>query len=255
MKDLYSFHANQKDLDRFYDKAIQTYKNIFARVGLGEKTYLTFASGGVFSKYSQEFQTVSDAGEDIIYVSKEKGIAVNKEVLNDEVLADLGLERGDLEEGKSVELGNIFKLGTSFSESLGLFYADEKGEKNFVVMGCYGIGPSRLMGTIVEALSDEKGIVWPESVTPFSIHLVSLNKNGEADALYSELIKAGVSVLYDDRDTSAGEKFADADLIGIPLRVVVSEKSLAAGGVEVKKRTEKESSIVPVSDVLKTMSH
>ncbi|MEK9167900.1 MAG: aminoacyl--tRNA ligase-related protein [Patescibacteria group bacterium] len=261
MKDLYSFHADQKDLDRFYDLAIVAYKNIFVRLGIGEKTYLTFASGGAFSKYSHEFQTISDAGEDTIYVSTENGIAVNKEVLNDEVLADLGLKREELVEKKSIEVGNIFKLGTRFSDALDLSYVNETGEKKPVVMGGYGMGPSRLMGTIVEALSDEKGIVWPESVAPFSAHLIQLTTNNQqpitatAERLYDELTKAGITVLYDDRDTSAGEKFADADLLGIPTRIVVSEKSLAAGGVEVKKRTEKESHIVSMSDVFKMMSH
>lgn len=254
MKDLYSFHADQKDLDNFYEKVTQTYKNIFARLGIGEKTYLTFASGGAFSKYSHEFQTVSDAGEDTVYVSEKKGIAINKEVLTDEVLSDLGLSREELVEKKAIEVGNIFKLGTRFSEPLELVYTDEKGGKHPVVMGCYGIGPSRVMGTIVEALSDEKGIVWPESVAPFSIHLVSLNKNDEAEMLYQNLIKEGTSVIYDDRDASAGEKFADADLIGIPTRIVISEKSLASGGVEIKKRTEKESKIISLKEVSKIIA-
>jgi len=254
MKDLYSFHADQADLDRFYNIATETYKTIFARLGLGAATYPTFASGGAFSKYSHEFQTVSPAGEDTIYVSEEKKIAINKEVLTDEVLSDLGLNKEDLSEKKAIEVGNIFKLGTRFSEPLGLSYTDEKGEKKPVVMGCYGIGPSRLMGTIVEVLSDEKGIVWPESVAPFRVHLISLGKDEGAGAVYEDLKKAGIDTLYDDRDVGAGEKFADADLIGIPTRIVVSEKSLAAGGVEVKKRTEKDSTIVSQSDILKTLS-
>ena len=182
-------------------------------------------------------------------------------MLNDEVLADLGLKREELVEKKSIEVGNIFKLGTRFSDALDLSYVNETGEKKPVVMGGYGMGPSRLMGTIVEALSDEKGIVWPESVAPFSAHLIQLTTNNQqpitatAERLYDELTKAGITVLYDDRDTSAGEKFADADLLGIPTRIVVSEKSLAAGGVEIKKRTEKESHIVSMSDVFKMMSH
>ncbi len=251
MKDLYSFHANEEDLGRFYDSAIEAYKKIFARMGIGEKTYLTFASGGAFSKYSHEFQTISDAGEDTIYVSKKKGIAVNKDVLNDEVLADLGLSRDELEEKKAIEVGNIFKLGTRFSEPLGLSYTDEKSEKKPVVMGCYGIGPSRLMGAIVEVLSDDMGIVWPEEIAPFSVHLISLNKNDEAEKLYAELVAKGITVLYDDREGSAGGKFADADLLGIPTRIVVSEKSLVAGGVEVKKRTEKESKIISLAEIIK----
>ncbi len=258
MKDLYSFHRDQDDLDRFYETAIEAYKRVFKRLGLGDKTYVTFASGGAFSKYSHEFQTVSEAGEDTIYVSKEKSIAVNKEVLTDEALADLDITRDELEEKKAIEVGNIFKLGTRFSEALGLFYADEKGEKKPVVMGCYGIGPSRLMGTIVEVLSDEKGIVWPEEIAPFKAHLLFLGKDEEVkkktDELYAELEKNGIKTLYDDRDSSAGEKFADADLIGIPWRIVVSEKSLAAGGAEMKKRTEKEPKIITLGEISKTLN-
>lgn len=254
MKDLYSFHAHEEDLNRFYDTAIEAYKKIFARMGIGEATYLTFASGGAFSKYSHEFQTISDAGEDTISVSEKKGIAVNKDVCTNEVLADLGLAREELVEKKSIEVGNIFKLGTRFSEPLGLSYTDEKGEKKPVVMGCYGIGPSRLMGTIVEVLSDEKGMIWPESVAPFRAHLISLGANEKAEEVYNTLMKAGIETLFDDRDASAGIKFSDADLIGIPVRIVVSEKSLAAGGVEIKNRTEKESKIISIENIIKTLT-
>ena len=261
MKDLYSFHTSEASLNEFYDSVILAYKRIFERLGIGAQTYLTFASGGEFSKYSHEFQTISDAGEDTIYVSMEKGIAVNKEVMTDAVLADLGLRREELVEKKSIEVGNIFKLGTRFSEPLGLSYTDENGNKKPVVMGCYGMGPSRLMGTIVEVLSDEKGIVWTEEVAPFRAHLLQLTtKNQEprtrekAEELYKRLQNAGVSVLYDDRDASAGEKFATADLIGIPTRIVVSEKSLAAGGVEIKKRTEKEPKIISLGEVVSAVS-
>lgn len=258
MKDLYSFHRDQEDLDKFYDTAVEAYKRIFERLGLGNETYVTFASGGAFSKYSHEFQTVSESGEDTIYVSEKKKIAINKEVLNDEVLADLGLKREELEEKKAIEVGNIFKLGTRFSEPLGLLYTDEKGEKNPVVMGCYGIGPSRLMGTIVEVMADEKGMVWPESIAPFHVHLLSLGKgeeiSTEADKIYEELQKAGIETLYDDRNVSAGEKFADADLIGVPYRIVISDKSLKNGGVEIKKRTEENAKIISLKEVIKLLS-
>src|SRR5262249_32583220 len=147
------------------------YVNVFDRVGLGGKTFVTFASGGVFSKYSEEFQTLSDAGEDTIYIDEKKKIAVNKEVYTDDVLAEQGLDKSKLIEKKSIEVGNIFHLGTRFSDALGLTYVDEAGTKKPAIMGCYGIGISRLMGTIVEALADEKGIVWPESVAPFRIHV------------------------------------------------------------------------------------
>mgnify|MGYP001608259140 FL=1 len=258
MKDLYSFHRDQSDLDKFYETATEAYKRVFKRLGLGNETYVTFASGGAFSKYSHEFQTVSESGEDTIHVSKKKNIAINKDVLSDEVLADLGLKRDELEEKKAIEVGNIFKLGTRFSEPLGLFYADEKGEKRPVVMGCYGIGPSRLMGTIVEVMADEKGIVWPLSIAPFKVHLLSLGKGAEisieADKIYDELQKAGIDTLYDDREVSAGEKFADADLLGIPYRLVVSSKSLKEGGVEIKKRTEEGAKIISLKEAIKLFS-
>jgi len=245
MKDLYSFHEDEKCLDEFYDRAKGAYKNVFDRVGLGDKTYITFASGGAFSKYSHEFQTVSGSGEDTIYLSSEKNIAINKEVYAEEVLSDLELNKDALKEEKAIEVGNIFKLGTKFSSVLDLNFTDKEGNKKPVVMGCYGIGPSRLVGAVAEILSDEKGLVWPEEVAPFAVHLISLGKNEEAQKIYENLCDAGVEVLYDDREASAGEKFADSDLIGIPLRAIISEKSLAAGGVEIKKRTEEGSEVVP----------
>ena len=244
MKDLYSFSKNKEEHDLFYEKAKQAYGNVYRRLGLGGSTYLTFASGGSFAKYSHEFQTVTDAGEDIIYVDEKKKIAVNKEVFNDDVLKDLGLNRDELVEKKAVEVGNIFSLGTRFSDVFELMYVDSDGAKKPVVMGSYGIGVSRVMGTIVEVLSDQNGIVWPESVAPFRIHLLVLHdKEGRtgtvaeaAEELYSDLTKQGHEVLFDDRELRPGEKFADSDLIGIPLRIIVSEKNLAEGKIELKHR-------------------
>lgn len=241
MKDLYSFHASQEDLDAFYEKAKDAYRRVFERVGIGEATFATFASGGAFSKYSHEFQTLSNAGEDTVYVSREKGMAVNEEVLTDEVLSDIGLAREALEQHTAIEVGNIFKLGTRFSKPLGLTFKDESGQEMPVVMGCYGIGPTRLMGTIVELLSDDKGLVWPASVAPFAVHLVSLGHGDDevskaADALYADLQKAGVEALYDDRDLRAGEKFAESDLLGIPVRIVVGKDAVATGQFEVVDR-------------------
>jgi len=250
MKDLYSFHKNQEDLDAFYESMKDVYTSIFKKIGVGDKTFLTFASGGAFAKYSHEFQTISDAGEDIIYLSHEQNVAVNKEVYTDEVMDELSLKKESLEEVKAIEVGNIFKLGTRFSEALDLSYLDEKGDSHPVVMGSYGIGPTRLMGTIVEILSDEKGIVWPESVAPFSIHLLSLDQDKEASLLYKKLRDAGVEVLYDDRDVRAGEKFADSDLIGIPTRIVVSKKTLEAGKVEKVDRKTGVVDMVSESDLL-----
>lgn len=241
MKDLYSFSRNVKEHEEFYEKSKEAYKNVFDRVGLGDKTYITFASGGSFSKYSHEFQTVSGAGEDIIYVDKKKYIAVNKEVYTDDVLKDLNLKKSELSKEKAIEVGNIFSLGTRFSDAIGLTYKDEKGEDQPVIMGSYGIGPERVMGTIVEVLSDDKGIVWPEAVAPFRIHLIDLSSGNEkvkdyAEELYGDLLQEKIEVLFDDRNVRAGEKFADADLIGIPYRAVISEKTMAEGKIEVVDR-------------------
>jgi len=241
MKDLYSFNRNDVDHQVFYEKAKQAYLKIFDRVGLGAETYITFASGGSFSKYSHEFQTLSEAGEDTIFIDEKKKIAINKEVLNDEVLKELGVQKSDLIEKKAVEVGNIFSLGTKYSEPLGLLYSNEEGKSIPVVMGSYGIGPGRVMGTIVEVHADDKGLVWPEAVAPFSVHLIAIFDKGEkvkveADNLYKKLSDKGVEVLYDDRDTTAGEKFGDSDLIGIPKRIIISEKTLAKGEVETKDR-------------------
>jgi prolyl-tRNA synthetase len=255
MKDLYSFSRSEEAFKDFYEKCAVAYGNIFKRAGIGKSTYRTFASGGAFSKYSEEFQTVSDVGEDTIYISKEKGIAVNKEVYTDEVLSDLGLKKGDLEERRAIEVGNIFPLGSLFSEPLGLTFKDESGEEKPVVMGSYGIGPGRLMGVVVETLSDEKGIVWPKEIAPFALHLVSVGNDDErvvaaTDGLYKRLIAKGVAVLYDDRTLRPGEKFADADLIGIPTRVVVSQKTLDAGKVEVIDRKTGKEKMVDEGELL-----
>lgn len=248
-KALYSFSKNEEEHNAFYEQAKNAYIKIYERLGLGPHTYLTFASGGTFSKYSHEFQTLSEAGEDIVYVDESQGIAVNKEVLTDEVLIDLKLSRESLKEVKAIEVGNIFSLGFKFSEPFDLTYKNEEGYNVPVYMGSYGIGISRVMGTIVETLSDEKGIIWPESVAPFQVHIISLGKNEEAEDLYKHLTSQGVEVLFDDREASAGAKLADADLIGIPHRVVVSQKSLEAGGYEYKKRNEEGVSILSREDL------
>ncbi len=244
-KALYSFSKDEKEHNDFYEKAKKAYKRIFERVGIGDLTYFTFASGGSFSKFSHEFQAITDAGEDTIYLDEKKGMAVNKEIYTDEILKSLGFKKDNLTEKRAIEVGNIFSLGTRFSEPFDLKYNNEKGENKLVIMGSYGIGLGRLMGAIVEILCDEKGMVWPVSVAPFKVHLIELPSENskvkkEAEKIYNELEKVGVEVLYDDRDARAGEKFADSDLIGIPLRIVVSEKGLEKGELEIKERkTEK----------------
>ncbi len=249
-KALYSFSKNEEEHNEFYEKSKVAYKNVFKRAGLGDLTYLTFASGGSFSKFSHEFQTLSEAGEDVIYVDEKKNIAVNKEVYTDEVLDELELKKDELVEKKAIEVGNIFSLGFKFSEPIGLTYKNKEGENIPVFMGSYGIGITRLMGTIVEIFSDENGIIWPESVAPFKVHLLSLNVNEKAEEIYRQLLDDDVEVLFDDRDVRPGQKFADSDLIGGPYRVVVSERSLEAGGLEVKKRNEKDGEIMSLEEVL-----
>ena len=252
MKDMYSFNRSQEELDAFYEKAIQAYKNVFQRVGIGSATYLTFASGGMFSKFSHEFQTVCDAGEDRIYIDDNKKMAVNDEVMQDDILQNLGIKRETLREAKSIEVGNIFKYGTRYTKELGVTYKDEKGVEQPVIFGAYGIGLGRLMGTIVELMADAKGIVWPKAVAPALVHLLAL-EGGEqkAEELYKDLQSKGVEVLYDDRqDSTPGQKFTDADLIGIPLRIVVSAKTLSAKKVEVKKRNEKQEHLIDEKEII-----
>ncbi|MFA6227143.1 MAG: aminoacyl--tRNA ligase-related protein [Candidatus Paceibacterota bacterium] len=255
MKDMYSFSIDEKEHEIFYGKVKEAYEKIFSRLGIGDITYFTYAKGGTFSKYSHEFQTLTPNGEDTIYCCDKCKVAVNKE-LSDELKACPECGNKKLVEKKSSEVGNIFKLGFKFSEPLGLDYVNEEGDKKPVFMGCYGFGPSRTMGTIVEIMSDDKGIVWPVSIAPFKVHLIELvseNKKVKetAEALYETLAKIGIEVLYDDRDARAGEKFNDSDLIGIPLRIVVSEKGIEKGEFEIKERKSGKVSILKEKDVFK----
>lgn len=250
MKDLYSFHVGQEDLDAYYEKAKAAYFRIYERLGLGEQTYITYASGGAFSKYSHEFQTLTEAGEDHIHICEACRIAINREIIEEQKICP-GCGRDDLREAKAIEVGNIFKLGSKFSEPFNFSYTDNEGAKHPVVMGCYGMGPSRILGTIVELYHDERGLIWPKNVAPFAIHLLSLQQNEVADKLYDGLVAAGFEVLYDDRLTVGnGEKFADADLIGCPWRLVVSAKTIAAGAIEIKSRTAEESELVPMEKAI-----
>jgi prolyl-tRNA synthetase len=261
MKDLYSYSVSDEAHQKFYDSVKAAYLRIFERVGLGEHTFLTFASGGAFTQFSHEFQTVTDAGEDIIYLSREKKIAVNEEVLTDEVLDQLGLKREELEKIKAAEVGNIFSFGSTKSEQLDLYFLDETGAKKPVILGSYGVGITRLMGVIVELFADDKGLVWPDNVSPAKVYLARLQDTEEvikaADGLYERLQSAGASVLYDDRDLRAGEKFADADLMGIPHRLVVSTKTVQAGRHELKQRTSADSDELTPDEIIQklTSSH
>ncbi len=258
MKDMYSYSVSEEAHQKFYDEATQAYHRVFDRVGLGDHTFLTFASGGAFTQFSHEFQTVTDAGEDIVYLHRGKKLAINQEVLTDEVMAQLGVKREELEELKTAEVGNIFSFGGAKSEQLGLHFIDEDGASKPVILGSYGIGITRLMGVIAEHFSDAKGLVWPENIAPFRVYLVRLGESGEvvrhADELYQELEKAKIAVLYDDRDVRAGEKFADTDLLGIPYRLVVSEKTLQNATYELKKRTEDAAEFTNKEEAIKRLA-
>jgi len=255
MKDLYSFSRNEKEHKAFYERCADAYMRIFERVGIGAVTYRTFASGGSFSKYSDEFQTLTEAGEDTIYLDRNRKIAVNKEVYTDEVLRDLDLSKGNLDEVRAIEVGNIFPLGSRFPEALGLRYKDEDGKERPIIMGSYGIGLGRLIGTVVEVLSDERGIVWPVSIAPYTIHILSVGRKGgpaqsEAERLYEILTKSGKDVLYDDRDVSAGEKFSESDLIGIPNRVIIGDKRMKEGIYECVTRSSGETTMLSQKELL-----
>jgi len=258
MKDMYSFARTQEEHERLYEQVKQAYYRVYERLGVGEQTFLTFASGGMFSQYSHEFQTVTEAGEDTIYVDYDKKIAVNEEVYTDEVLAELGLSKDTLKQVRAAEVGNIFTLKDKFSKPLKLNFTDEQGKEQLVLMGCYGIGPSRLVGVITELLADDKGLVWPESIAPAKVYLARLGDENHvveaADRLYSDLQSNGVEVLYDDRDTRPGEKFADADLMGIPYRVVISNKTVTANQYELKARTAPEVQLLGHAELLAALA-
>ena len=256
MKDLYSFSRSQEEHDAFYEEITEAYHRVYDRLGIGNETYKTFASGGSFAKYSHEFQTLSDVGEDIIYVHEGKRIAINEEVYTDEVLADLGVTKDELVEKKAVEAGNIFTLGTKFSDALDLTFTDEDGSRKKVIMGSYGIGPSRLMGLIAEHFADDKGLVWPENIAPYKVYLVAIGEKGtaEADKLYEELQTAGVEVLYDDRNERPGAKFADAELMGIPYRLTVSDRGIEAGEYELTSRANGSTEMIAPADAVKRLA-
>lgn len=250
MDDMYSFHATAEDLEQYYQKAIEAYKKVYDRFGIGGDTYVTFASGGAFTKFSHEFQTVCEAGEDSIYLHRAKNIAVNEEVLDDAV-KELGLAVEELEKVKTAEVGNIFNFGTQKTDEMGLFYADANDTQQSLHIGSYGIGITRVMGVIAEKMSDERGLVWPENLAPFKVYLVSIGSVDEAaEKLYKDLTDRGVEILWDDRSIRPGEKFADADLMGIPWRLVISEKTLAGDTVELKARTSVETNLLTVDEVL-----
>ena len=255
MKDMYSVHASKEDLDKYYNAAIEAYKRCYDRFGIGDETYVTFASGGAFTKFSHEFQTICDAGEDYIYLHRGKNIAVNEEVLDDAV-KELGIDRSELERVKTAEVGNIFNFGTQKSEEMRLVFTDAEGVEQYAYMGSYGIGITRVMGVIVEKFADDKGLVWPENIAPAKVYLVQIGSQSRAtaDELYQKLQSAGIETIYDDRDERPGVKFADAELLGIPYRVTVSDRLLDDGKWEVSTRQTGEQRLLTADELLATLN-
>ena len=262
MKDLYSFHATQEDFERYYETVRDAYVKIFERCGL--RAVYTLAAGGDFTaSNTHEFQVACPTGEDTVFICTSCNYAENGEIStlqNGDTCSRCG--KGNTKEEKAIEVGNIFPLGTKYSKAFNLQFTAASGKKDLVIMGSYGIGLGRVMATVVETHHDEKGIIWPESIAPFAAHLVLLSaKAGDAgtvteaaDTLYDRLTKAGISVLYDDRESlSAGEKFADCDLMGIPLRLVVSAKTLEKSGVELKMRTDQYARIIDIENIVSVL--
>ncbi|MSU60342.1 MAG: hypothetical protein EXS52_00285 [Candidatus Staskawiczbacteria bacterium] len=259
MKDLYSFHSTQADLDAYYERAVKAYVNIFKECGIGSITYRTFASGGTFSKYSDEFQAITEAGEDIIYVCTKCKIAINKEI-KAETPKCPSCGHGEFEEKEAVEVGNIFKMGTKYSLPFDLKFTDKDAVDKPVIMGCYGIGLGRLMGAVVEASHDDKGIIWPKNVAPFLVHLVQLENTPKvkkmAQKLYKDCQKENITILYDDRENrTVGEKFGESDLLGIPYRIVISERTIKENVVELKERGKEKAKMVKISQIVKTLKN
>ena len=250
MKDLYSYSKDEPEHKAFYDNMINSYMNFYKRVGLGDDTFVTVASGGVFTKnISHEFQTICDAGEDIVYIDREKNIAYNEEAIE-----EAGVDKSTLEEAKTAEVGNIFSFGGDKSEQMGLFFMDSDGTNKPVILGSYGIGITRVMGVIVEKYADDKGLIWPKNISPYQLEIVSLFKERddkvhlESEKLYT-LLNNKYEVLFDDRNLGAGPKMADADLYGIPLQIIIGEKSLANDSVEIKNRQTGKTVEVNINDV------
>lgn len=254
MKDLYSFCANKEQHEEFYEKAAESYNRIFKRLGIGDSTFRTFASGGSFSRFSDEFQTLCDAGEDIIYIDHEKNIAINEEVYNEETFKMLGIDPKKLDKQKASEVGNIFTLGTKYSEALGLEFNDEDGKRQSVFMGSYGIGPARSMGVIAEKTCDDKGLCWPEEIAPYRYYLIGIGEKGlaEAEKLYAQNPEM---YIFDDRvNARNGEKFADAELMGIPYRIVISDKTLANNQVEILDRKNNETRLLTLAEFARKLA-
>jgi len=250
MKDLYSAHFSKEDLDKYYFAVAKAYMETYKRMGLNVK--MVEAAGGVFTKdHTHEFQLLSDAGEDTIYYCSKCDFAQNDEIMENKNAKKCPTCDGEIIQAKSIEVGNIFRFGTTYSEKMNVSFTDEKGNRQFAYLGSYGIGITRLIGAIVEMSHDEKGIIWPKTIAPFGVHLLSLKSDEKAEGIYKTLQDAGIEVLYDDRDVSAGEKFADADLLGIPVRLVVSTKS--GEKIEWKERSKETTELLDLEEIIKRL--
>jgi prolyl-tRNA synthetase len=255
MKDMYSMHTTAEDCDAYYEKVIEAYKRIYDRLGIGDSTFVTFASGGAFTKFSHEFQTICPAGEDTLYVNEEQTIAVNEEVLDD-AAAEMGIDKTSLKPVVSAEVGNIFKFGTEKSEQMGFNYTGEDGQQHPIYLASYGVGVTRVMGVVVEKFADDKGIVWPEALAPARVYLVQIGQESvsSADELYKELGDRGIDVIYDDRNERPGAKFADAELMGIPYRVTVSDRLMGEQKYEFTSRATGETELLTHDELLAKLS-
>lgn len=250
MKDMYSVHATEEDCDQYYEKVIEAYNKIFKRLGIGDNTFVTFASGGAFTKFSHEFQTICEAGEDTLYMNENHTVAVNEEVLDDAIKV-IGIDKNELKPVVTAEVGNIFKFGTEKSEKMDFTYTDKDGQSKPLFLASYGVGITRVMGVISEIMSDERGLVWPVNIAPYHVYLVAIGDiaSQKAEELYTQLGDSGVEVLYDNRDERPGSKFADAELMGIPFRIIISDKTLAEDSVELVYRSSGKTDMVTINDI------
>lgn len=259
MKDMYSFCLNQQQLDDFYNKTIEAYLTVYERLGLGDITYLTYASGGAFTgKYSHEFQTVTSAGEDEVYIDHQTKLAINKEIYSTKTAKELGLKISDTQAVKTAEVGNIFNFGATKAEDMAIHYIDEKSKSQPIYLGSYGIGISRLMGVIAEVTSDQKGLVWPKIIAPALVYLIAIDDKTFSDfteTVYNLLTKNKVSVIYDDRDIRLGQKFTDFELIGVPYRVIINSDSIKNKTVEVTARQTGQPTTIPLANLIKYLKN
>jgi prolyl-tRNA synthetase len=257
MKDMYSFHTSQQDFEDYYGLVKKKYIELYKKMGLTAK--VTEASGGDFTeKISYEFEVLTDAGEDEILFCENCDFCVNTEIAKLKAGAKCpNCKKGTLQKAKAAEVGNVFDLGQKYGKDFKLAYVDRDNKQQYPIMGCYGLGISRVMGVIIEKFNDDKGILWPEAVAPAQVHLVSIGNDPKiktaAEKLYQQLSEEGVEVLFDDREESPGAKLADADLIGVPKRLVISEKTLAQNGVELKARNSDKTELIKLDSAVKAL--